>query len=101
MDNFCYLCFVFLVLSCLFIAALWPSAGKGLTSWLSLAMFYCVFVISHVVSWVRCGSRLYRFLIFVAFLYLVTKYCGLGSRKPPCKLNISSTAESRANIWYQ
>ena len=45
MDHLCYLCFVFVVLSCLFIAALWPSAGKGLTSWLSLAMFNCVFVI--------------------------------------------------------
>ena len=40
----CYLCFVFVMLSCLFIAALRPPAGKGLTSWLSFAMFYCVFV---------------------------------------------------------
>ena len=31
MDQFCYLCFVFVMLSCLFIAALWPHAGKGLT----------------------------------------------------------------------
>ena len=45
MDNFCYLCFMFDMLSsCLFIAALWPPAGKGLTFWLSFAMFYCVFV---------------------------------------------------------
>ena len=26
------------------IAALWTSAGKGLTSWLSFVMLYCVFV---------------------------------------------------------
>ena len=44
MGYFCYLCFLFFMLSCLFITALWPPAGKGLTSWLSFAMFYCVFV---------------------------------------------------------
>ena len=32
------------MLSCLFIAALWSPAGKGLTSWLSFVMFNCVFV---------------------------------------------------------
>ena len=41
MDHFCYLCFVFVMFSCLFIAALWSPAGKGLTSWLK---FSCVFV---------------------------------------------------------
>ena len=35
MDLFCYLCFVFVMLSCcLLIAGLWSPAGKGLTSWL-------------------------------------------------------------------
>ena len=34
-DQFCYLCFVFVMLSRLFIAALWSPAGKELTSWLS------------------------------------------------------------------
>ena len=44
MDQFCYiLCFAFVMLSCLFIAALWSLDGKGLASWLS-GMFYCVFV---------------------------------------------------------
>ena len=38
MDHSCYLCHVFIMLSRLFIAALWPSAGKGLTSWLSVVM---------------------------------------------------------------
>ena len=32
------------MLSRLFIAALWSPSGKGLTSWLSFAMLYCVFV---------------------------------------------------------
>ena len=34
MDHLCYLCLVFVMLSRVFIAALWPPAGKGLTSWL-------------------------------------------------------------------
>ena len=44
MDHFCYLCSVFVTLSCLFFAALWLPADKGLTFWLSFAMFNCVFV---------------------------------------------------------
>ena len=37
-------CFVFVIFSRLFIAALWSPAGKGLTSWLLFVMFNCVFV---------------------------------------------------------
>ena len=44
MDHLCYLCLVFFMLSHLFIAALWSTAGKGLTSWLLFGMFNCVFV---------------------------------------------------------
>ena len=44
MDHLCYLCLVFVMLSRLFIAALWSPAGKGLTFWLSFVMFNCVFV---------------------------------------------------------
>ena len=44
MDNFCYLCFVFVMLSYLFIAALWSLAGKGLTSWLLFVIFNYAFV---------------------------------------------------------
>ena len=35
---------MFVMLSRLFIADLWSPAGKGLTFWLTFAMFYCVFV---------------------------------------------------------
>ena len=35
-----HLCFVFVVLSCLFIAALRSSAGKGPASWLSCIVCY-------------------------------------------------------------
>ena len=44
MDRICYLCLVSVMLSGLFIAALWSPAWKGLTSWLSFVMFTCVFV---------------------------------------------------------
>ena len=33
-DHLCYLCLVFVMLSCLLIAALWSPAVKELTSWL-------------------------------------------------------------------
>ena len=38
------LCLVFVMLSRLFIAALWSPTGKGLTSWLSFVMFKYVFI---------------------------------------------------------
>ena len=41
---------------------MWSPAGKGLTSWLLYVMFNCVLSVSHVVSWVRCGTWLYRIL---------------------------------------
>ena len=44
MDHLCYLCLVFVMLSRLFIAALWSPAGKGLTSWLLFVMSSCDFV---------------------------------------------------------
>ena len=43
MDHLCYLCLVFVMLSRLFIAALWSPTGKGLNSWFLFAMFNCVF----------------------------------------------------------
>ena len=44
MDHLCYLCLVYVMLSRLFIDALWSPAGKGLTSWLLFVTFNCVFV---------------------------------------------------------
>ena len=44
MDHLCYLCLVFVMLSHLFIAALWSPAGKGMTSWLLFVMSNCDFV---------------------------------------------------------
>ena len=51
-----------------FICALWSPAFKGLTSWLSFVVSYCEFVTFPLVSWVRCGTLLYRFLIFAPLL---------------------------------
>ena len=59
----------------LFIDALWSPAGKGLTPWLSFMMLNCEVVTFPLVSWVRCGAWLYRFLIFALFLTLV----GMGA----------------------
>ena len=56
MDHLCYLCLVFVMLSHLFIAALWSPAGKGLTSWLLFVMSNYDLSLYHVVSWVRCGT---------------------------------------------
>ena len=49
MDHFCYLCFMFVMLSCLFNAALWSPAGKGLASWLSCVWSSVVFC--HFPVW--------------------------------------------------
>ena len=37
-------------------------------------MFSCVLSLSHMVSWVRCGTWLYRFLIFAFFLTFTYMY---------------------------
>ena len=54
------LCFSVLCLLCLcarlFTCALWSSAGKGLTSWLSFVVSNFEFVTFPWVSWVRCGT---------------------------------------------
>ena len=53
-DHLCFLCLVSLMLS--FIAASWSPAEKELTSWLLLVMIIVFLLLSHVVSWVRCGT---------------------------------------------
>ena len=56
MDHLCYLCLVFVMLSCLFIAALWSPEGKGLTSWFLLVMFIVILLLSHMVPGDWCGT---------------------------------------------
>ena len=64
----CLLCLCVRLLIC----ALWSPAGKGLISWLSFVVSNCEFVTFPLVSWVRCGTKLYRFLIFAPLLTSVT-----------------------------
>ena len=75
-SCYCDLCKIDLCLLCLcarlFICALWPPAGKGLTSWLSFVVSNCEFVTFSLVSWVRCGTWLYRFLNFAPLLTLIS-----------------------------
>ena len=56
MDHLRYLCLVFAMLSRLFIAALLSPEGKGLTSWLLFVVFIVILLLSHLVSWDRCGT---------------------------------------------
>ena len=60
MKKFYLLCFAVLCLlylcDRLFICALSPPAGKGLTSWLSFLVSNCEFVTFPLESWVRCGT---------------------------------------------
>ena len=44
MHHLCNFCLVFVMLSHMFIAALWSNSGKGLTFWVLFVMFNCVFV---------------------------------------------------------
>ena len=56
MDQLCYLCLMFAMLSRLSIAALWSPEGKMLTSWTLFVMFIVILLLSNVVSWDRCGT---------------------------------------------
>ena len=60
------LCFL-----CLYVRLfIWSPAEKGLASWLSFVVYNCEFVTFPLVSWVRCGTWLYRILIFALLLTL-------------------------------
>ena len=69
-DLLCFCSVLCLLCLCarLFICALWSPAGKERTSWLSFVVSNCEFVTFPLVSWVRCGTWLYRFLIFAPLL---------------------------------
>ena len=75
MDLLCFCSVLCLLCLCarLVICNLWSPAGKGLTSWLSFVVSNCEFVTFPLVSWVRCGTLLYRFLIFAPLLTLSRK----------------------------
>ena len=79
-GPFCYLIcfmFVFVKLSCAFFAALWSPSGTWQTAWLSYSVWcFIVFLsLSLMVSWVRCGTWLYQFLIFAFYFTLYQTSC--------------------------
>ena len=70
-DRFHFV-FVFAILFCRCHAAFWSPAGKGVTPSLYCLWYFLLHLsFSHTVSWVRCGTWLYRFLIFAFFQALV------------------------------
>ena len=67
-DHLCFFCLFLLCFHVrLFVDAFWSPAKKRLTSWLSFVMSNCGVVTFPLVSWVRCGAWLYRFLILPSF----------------------------------
>ena len=56
---------------CCLVVSCWKRADY--TTWLLLVMFIVFLLLYHVVSWVRCGALLYRFLIFAVFLTLIIR----------------------------
>ena len=56
MDHLCHLWLVFVMLSRLLISELWSPEGKGLTSRLLFVVFIVILLLSHLVSWNRCGT---------------------------------------------
>ena len=68
---FASLLWIICVISVLRVCLLMPFSHL-LASWLSFVMSNCEVVTFPLVSWVRCGARLYRFLIFASFFTLNT-----------------------------
>ena len=58
------------------IAALWSPVGNGLTSWLLLVMFIVFLLLSHVVSWVRCGTLIVSFPVSLPSFLLYLSLAG-------------------------
>ena len=94
-SDFCLLCLCVSVYLCLVVTC-WES----LTSWLPFVVSNCKFITFPLVSWVRCGTWLYQFLIFAALLTLQTRYQGYmlsGFRQED--LFMFSLYESMLNMW--
>ena len=94
-----------LCFSCFRVCSLLPCGhllGKGwpLDPWLLFVMFKCVLSLSHVVSWVRCGTCLYRFLIFAAFLtFIILFYLVLFIKLPSDSLCLRKCDSKRRGTF--
>ena len=69
-------CVCHVMLSCLFIESLWSLTGKGLTSWLSFMMFYCVLSLSP------CGILRQEWYLFVSIPDLCHPFTFITSMMP-------------------
>ena len=91
LDTFVRKCtkryFVFVMLSCLFLAALWSPAGKGLTSLLSCVLCFLVFCLFPI----KCPGQVWYLIVsipgpkvikleFVLKLKIKRKDCWLRTR---------------------
>ena len=101
---FCSVLCLLCLCACLFICALWSPVGKGLTSWLSFVVSNCEFVTFPLVSWVRCGTWLYRFLIFAPLLTLTSSPNPMAwiveSDVVECKLTLQGFYGASMNAFW-
>ena len=91
LDHLCFLCLVFLMLSRLFIAALWSPARKVLSSWLLLVMCIVFLLLSHVMSWVRYGTWCIVSWSLPYFLPLLTIPVTTGANGGATLLHLGTT----------
>ena len=92
-DLSCFCSVLCLLCLCarLFICALGLPAGIGLTSWLSFVVSTMSMSLFPLVSWIRCGTWLYRFLIFAPLFTLLVALTTL--------LEISCGGSYIASAW--
>ena len=95
-DHFCYLRFVFVMLTSLFIAVLKSPAGKVLTSWLSCMWCFivCVFFFTF-----PCGvlGQVWYLIVLIPDIYLFLNF--IYSSEKLLKLNVVLAAEAYENVW--
>ena len=94
--HLCYKCLVF---SCFHVSSLMPCGhlkGKGWPLGSCLCFLIPFLSLSHVVSCVRCGTWLYRFLIFVTFFTCIAIFNKNVSLTEPFKISIPGL---RSMVW--
>ena len=74
MDHFCSLFLLFVMLSCLFVAALCHLLGKGLTYWLSCML--CLNVFCHFPMW--CPGQVRCLVVLIPDLCILSHFAGNG-----------------------
>ena len=74
--------------------------GKGWSLCSLVCCVSCVLSLSHIVSWVRCGTCLYRFLIFAFIFTLICSIlCGLHTKTTYCTKMFTVEFLGNANAY--